>query len=47
LHYPDRVMGIGELFIPGDDMQADIHALGEWFRPWVGRHPENMSPPPS
>jgi len=47
LHYPDRSIGIGELFIPGDDMQADIRALQEWYRPWVGRYPENMSPPPS
>jgi len=46
LHYPDKIIGIGEVFIPGDDMQADIRTLQEWYRPWLGKHPDNMTPPP-
>jgi len=46
LHYPDKIIGIGEVFIPGDDMQADIRILREWYRPWIGKYPENMTPPP-
>jgi len=42
LHYPDKLIGIGEVFIPGADMHADIHALRQWYRPVVGKHPENM-----
>jgi len=46
LHYPDKMIGIGDVFIPGDDMQADIQALREWYRPWIGKRPENMAPLP-
>jgi len=46
LHYPDKIIGIGEAFIPGEDMHADIRALRAWYRPWMGKHPENMTPPP-
>jgi len=46
LHYPDKIIGIGEVFVPGDDMQADLRALQEWYRPWIGRYPENMALPP-
>jgi 1-acyl-sn-glycerol-3-phosphate acyltransferase len=43
-HYPDKVIGIGPPFHPGDDMEADLAALRAWYRPWQGRHhgtPEN------
>jgi len=46
LHYPDKIIGIGDVFIPGDDMQADIQVLREWYRPWIGKRPENMAPLP-
>lgn len=36
-HYPDKVIGLGNLFYPGDDMDADVQALREWYAPWVGR----------
>ncbi|NZA24759.1 1-acyl-sn-glycerol-3-phosphate acyltransferase [Luteimonas sp. SJ-92] len=36
-HYPERVIGIGELFHVGDDAQADIARLREWYRPWQGK----------
>ena len=37
-HYPDKVIGIGPLFQPGDDMAADIARLRAWYRPWQGKH---------
>ncbi|MBW3549905.1 MAG: hypothetical protein KY442_03505, partial [Proteobacteria bacterium] len=37
-HYPDRVIGIGPLFVPSDDMQADLARLRAWYRPWQGKH---------
>jgi 1-acyl-sn-glycerol-3-phosphate acyltransferase len=37
-HYPDRVIGIGPLFTPSDDLNADLARLREWYRPWQGKH---------
>ena len=37
-HYPARQIGIGPLFATSDDMDADIAALREWYRPWMGRN---------
>ena len=37
-HYPDRVIGIGPLFHPGDDADADMRRIREWYRPWQGRN---------
>src|SRR5690606_14872430 len=37
-HYPDRRIGIGPLFATTGDMAADIAALREWYRPWVGKN---------
>ena len=37
-HYPDKVIGIGPPFVPGEDMEADIARLRAWYRPWEGRH---------
>ncbi|KAF1712692.1 acyltransferase [Pseudoxanthomonas kalamensis DSM 18571] len=37
-HYPDKIIGIGEVFHPGDDMDADMRAIREWYRPWVGKN---------
>jgi 1-acyl-sn-glycerol-3-phosphate acyltransferase len=36
--YPSKTIGIGPLFEPSDDMQADIAALREFYRPFRGRH---------
>lgn len=38
LHYPEKVVGIGDIFHPGDDMRADIARLRAFYRPWMGRH---------
>ena len=37
-HYPDKVIGIGPLFEPGDDMAADIARIRYWYRPWQGKY---------
>lgn len=37
-HYPDKIIGIGELFQLSDDMAADIARLRDWYRPWQGKH---------
>lgn len=37
-HYPDRVIGVGELFHPGEDLETDLARLREWYRPWKGKH---------
>lgn len=37
-HYPERIVGFGPLFHPGDDMTADMAALRDWYRPWMGKH---------
>jgi len=46
LHYPDKIIGIGEMLMPGHDMHADIRTLQLWYQPWIGKHPENMTLPP-
>lgn len=38
LHYPEKVVGIGPTFQPGDDMRADIECLRDFYRPWQGKH---------
>jgi 1-acyl-sn-glycerol-3-phosphate acyltransferase len=38
LHYPDKVIGIGEVFHPGNDMRADIEQLRAFYRPWQGKY---------
>ncbi|MCD9032501.1 lysophospholipid acyltransferase family protein [Luteimonas sp. Y-2-2-4F] len=37
-HYPDRIIGIGPLFHPSDDMAADMAELRAWYRPWMGKN---------
>ncbi|WP_236621727.1 lysophospholipid acyltransferase family protein [Luteimonas huabeiensis] len=37
-HYPDRIIGIGPLFYPSDDMAADMAELRAWYRPWMGKN---------
>ena len=38
LHYPEKVVGIGTPFHPGDDMRAEIEQLRAFYRPWQGKH---------
>ncbi|KRG71928.1 lysophospholipid acyltransferase family protein [Pseudoxanthomonas dokdonensis] len=37
-HYPEKTVGIGELFYPSDDMAADMASIREWYRPWQGKN---------
>ncbi len=37
-HYPERTIGIGHLFHVGDDLDADMARVREWYRPWIGRN---------
>lgn len=37
-HYPERTIGIGGLFQPTDDAEADMARIREWYRPWMGRN---------
>ncbi len=37
-HYPERIIGVGEPFVPGDDMEADIARIRAWYAPWRGRN---------
>ena len=36
-HYPEKIIGVGEPFLPGEDMAADIARIRAWYRPWQGR----------
>jgi 1-acyl-sn-glycerol-3-phosphate acyltransferase len=36
--YPSKTIGIGPLFRPGADMQADLDALHAFYRPFRGKH---------
>ena len=36
--YPTRTIGLGPLFEPGDDVDADIARLRTFYAPWRGKH---------
>ncbi len=37
-HYPERTIGIGEVFHSTGDMEADMAYVRTWYRPWVGKN---------
>lgn len=37
-HYPDRVIGLGQLFEMTDDPRADMARIREYYRPFQGKH---------
>lgn len=37
-HYPQRTIGVGAPFLPGNDLEADLARLRDWYRPWQGKH---------
>lgn len=37
-HYPERIIGIGDVFHLSDDMTADIARIRAWYAPWQGKH---------
>lgn len=40
--YPSRTIGLGEMFWPGEDMQADMAAIRAWYRPWRGKNRDTL-----
>lgn len=37
-HYPEKIIGIGDVFILSDDMDADIDRIRAWYAPWRGKN---------
>ena len=37
-HYPDKVVGIGDLYYTTGDAEADIAAIRKWYEPWQGKN---------
>ena len=37
-HYPDKIIGIGDVFHLTDDMDADIARIRAWYAPWQGKY---------
>ena len=37
-HYPDKIVGIGDVYYPTGDMETDMAAIREWYRPWQGKN---------
>jgi len=37
-HYPEKIVGIGDLYYTTGDAEADIAAIREWYRPWQGKN---------
>lgn len=41
-HYPEKIIGLGEVFYTSDNMEADIAQIREWYRPWVGKNRDTL-----
>ncbi|RMW97317.1 lysophospholipid acyltransferase family protein [Pseudoxanthomonas spadix] len=37
-HYPEKIVGLGPLFHPTGDAEADMAAIRAWYAPWMGKH---------
>lgn len=37
-HYPERSMGLGEVFEMSGDVGCDMQRIRRYYRPWIGRH---------
>jgi len=37
-HYPERIIGFGPAFHTTGNMEVDMAALRQWYRPWMGKH---------
>jgi 1-acyl-sn-glycerol-3-phosphate acyltransferase len=37
-HFPDKVIGVGQVFELSDDMDADIAKIRAWYKPYQGRN---------
>lgn len=40
--YPSKTIGVGELFWPTEDLQADMAAIRAWYRPWHGKNRDTL-----
>ena len=38
IHYPEKTIGLGPLFYPSDDLDADMARIREFYRPWQGKN---------
>ena len=43
--YASKVIGIGQPFVPGADMHADIARIQRWYKPYRGRNHDVVQPP--
>ena len=37
-HFPDKVIGVGQVFELSEDMDADIAKIRAWYKPYQGRN---------
>ncbi|MFT4256194.1 MAG: lysophospholipid acyltransferase family protein [Pseudoxanthomonas sp.] len=37
-HYPEKTIGIGDVYYPTGDAEADMAAIRAWYRPWIGKN---------
>ena len=37
-HYPEKTIGLGPLIYPGNDVEADMARIREFYRPWIGKN---------
>ena len=37
-HYPEKIVGIGDVYYPTGDMDTDMRAIREWYQPWQGKN---------
>ena len=37
-HYPEKIIGLGPLIYPSDDLAADMAKIREFYRPWQGKN---------
>lgn len=37
-HYPEKTVGIGPLWQPSADLDADMRAIRDWYAPWQGKN---------
>ncbi len=37
-HYPEKRIGIAQVFHTTDDFQQDMAQIRAWYRPWMGKN---------
>lgn len=41
-HYPEKTIGIGQVFLTSDSLEQDMARIREWYRPWQGRNRDTV-----